>query len=176
MAKIYSKEIRPKPKRFKKVVLTVMFFVLGRAFVFTNKFDSSVKKEISEWPEGYKIIFYTAYHGPSMGLIKRNNRIIRAKIPLDNADLSIIFKNVDSAFLMMTAQMGIPVAFAEHRFILKGESHLAMSLIRCLNVVQTYLFPRIIAKRLIRKLPKIPWYRRYFYRLRIYLLTVPLGI
>ena len=176
MSPVSTGGITPKEKRFKKGVVKLVFFILGRSLASASKFDSMTKQEVARWPDGFRILFFTAYHGPSMGLVKKNGHLKREHVTLEDADLIIVFKNVEFAFKLVTVQLGVPAAFAQHRMELKGETDIAMSLIRCLNIAQTYLFPRFIAKRIIRKLPRIPFYKRYMGRARLYLLSIPLGI
>ena len=88
----------------------------------------------------------------------------------------IYLKNVDYTFLLMTSQKSTVQAFLESAAFVKGDVPIAMSLIRILDRVQFYLFPRIIAKRVIKRLPSISYSSRYLGRLRLYLLGIPFGI
>ena len=69
-------------------------------------------------------------------------------------DLEITYKSIDVAFLMFTGRLGVSKAYAEHRFTLKGEIGKAMSLVRCIDIVEAYLFPKFITKNILKEIPK----------------------
>jgi hypothetical protein len=71
--------------------------------------------------------------------------------------------------------MGTPQGYAEHRMSVKGDLAKAMSLIRCLNLVEFYLFPGFIARRILKRLPAMNL-RRFGLRLHVYFLGIPFGI
>jgi len=172
-------EIRPGRKRFKVTVIKIVLFILGRALQCASRIDRRVKAEIADWPEGFAIMFMVLPNGPWMGLVKDGGGRLRYRgrsLAEDEADLIFFFKNVESAFLVLTAQLSTPQANAEHRVSVKGEIGKAMTLLRCLNVVQTYLYPKIIAKLAVKRVPHIPFFEKQINRLRIYLLGIPLGI
>ena len=45
-------------------------------------------------------------------------------------------------------------AYGEHRFVVKGNLSLALAFTRCVDRVEGYLFPSILAKRILKRLPK----------------------
>lgn len=55
---------------------------------------------------------------------------------------------------MFTGRLGVSKAYAEHRFTLKGEIGKAMSLVRCIDIVEAYLFPSIITKNILKYKPQ----------------------
>jgi hypothetical protein len=74
------------------------------------------------------------------------------------------------------AQISTAQAYAEHRISVKGELPMAMALVRCTNIVETYLLPGPVARRMVKRLPSIPAVQRYAVRLLIYVLGIPFGI
>lgn len=172
-----SEMIKPGNKGLKKAIINLVFTVLGRSFKTLSKYDSNIKKEIESWPKNFKILFKVQHFGPSLGLVKTSKNQIKPKnITEQQADLVIYFKNVDSAFMLMTAQIGTHQAYAQHRLRAKGNLLYSMSVIRCLNIAETYLFPSFIARKIIRDLPEIDRPKKYLLRMYLYLLTVPLGL
>lgn len=141
----------------KVLISRIVLFFLYRGFKIVNKLEPKVYKETSNWKEGYTIKIQTCTNGPSLLLEKKNNGIAKLKQE-QKCDLEIIFKNLDTAFLLLTGRLGIAKAYCEHRFLLKGNIMEAMSLVRCLDIVETYLFPRFIAKHLVKKMEplKVP--------------------
>lgn len=59
--------------------------------------------------------------------------------------LLVTYKSVDVALPVLLGRTGILAAFAEHRSTLAGDIGHGMSLVRCLHIVEGYLFPDIIA-------------------------------
>ena len=51
---------------------------------------------------------------------------------------------------MLTGRLGVAKAYAEHRFTLKGDISQAMSFVRCVDMIERYLFPYIITKRILK--------------------------
>lgn len=163
-------------KHFKTFVVKCVCFILGRGLQAASRVDADVRREIREWiPEGFTILFKVWPEGPRLGLESRGGMLRFRGTSLDDADLVIYFKNIDSAFMMFTAQMGVPQAFAEHRIFVKGDISVSMSLIRCLNIVETHLFPPIIYRRILRRPPSMGL-KKQFCRLYIYLVGIPIGI
>ncbi|MEW6673553.1 MAG: aldehyde ferredoxin oxidoreductase family protein [Thermodesulfobacteriota bacterium] len=174
-----SKRPSPPPKRIKKALVRLVLFVLGRALQSASKLDAAIQAEIAKWPEGFSAMFKVLPRGPRMGFIKTKEGHLAYKgaaLREDAADMIIFFKNLECAFLVFTARMGTVQAFAEHRMSLKGDISLAMSLTRCLNIVQTYLYPVLIARTLIKRVPRIPLLKKLGYRLFIYAIGIPFGI
>ncbi|MCJ7689563.1 MAG: hypothetical protein MUO60_09635 [Clostridiaceae bacterium] len=93
-------------------------------------------------------------NGPCLVMKKINNKLYYCGKSEIDADLSIYFKNIEAALLVLTGRIGIAQAFAEHRFIVKGDIMESMSLVRCLNIVEAYLFPNFIVKKILIKVPK----------------------
>ena len=148
----------------KETISKIVLFFLYRGINIVKKVDEEVLKEIASWNENIIIKIATYEDGPSIIIKKQQDKIIRIK-EANKCDIEIVFKSLDAAFLVLTAREGISKAYAEHRFILKGDITKAMSLVRCIDIVETYLFPKVIAKNLVKtikkiKIPKLVTYLR----------------
>lgn len=137
----------------KTIISKIVLFVLYRGMNIVSKVDRNVANEIENWKEGYTIKIKTSEQGPSLAIKKSNKRIKKIHTE-EKSNLEITFKSLDSAFLLLTGRMGISEAYAEHRFILKGDITEAMSFVRCIDIVETYLFPKIISKNLVKEIKK----------------------
>lgn len=84
---------------------------------------------------------------------KEKNNIIKLK-ETKKVDISIAFKSIDVAFLVLTGRLGVARAYAEHRFTLKGDIATAMGMVRCIELVESYLFPKFITKNILKEVPK----------------------
>lgn len=131
----------------------IILFFLYRGFNIVNKIEPKVYEEVQKWQDSYTVKIQTCEKGPSLILKKQGEKIVRLKKEQE-CNLEIIFKNLDSAFLLLTGRLGIAKAYCEHRFLLKGDIMEAMSLVRCLDLVETYLFPKFISKNLVKEVNK----------------------
>lgn len=168
------RDIRPGEKRFKSAVVKIVLFILGRGFQCIAARDETVKREVAGWDESFCIMFQVLPRGPYMSLQKQNGRLQFMGVTKSYADLVINFKNIESAFMVFTAQLGTPQGYAQHRLSVEGDINKAMSLIRCLNMVEFYLFPGIIARMVLKRVPRMTA-KRLVLRLYTYLIGIPLG-
>jgi len=134
-----------------------------------------VKREVDSWKDPYTLMMYVLPKGPAMSLEKRNGVLRYLGSDRIDAGLTISFKNMEAAFLVCSGQIGTPESYAEHRATLKGDATGAMSLIRCMNRVQAYLFPYVMAKRVLKRVPPMTP-RRWLNRMIIYTVGVPVGL
>lgn len=150
MKKSYKRKIEV---AIKKLVSKIVLFFLYKGFKVTYKYDINVKKEIDSLKDGFTAVIDTGEKGINLIIQKQGNKLIRLK-QAQNADIEITFKSLDVAFLMFTGRLGVSQAYAEHRFTLKGEIAQAMCLVRCIDIVEAYLFPRIITKNILKYQPQ----------------------
>ena len=73
---------------------------------------------------------------------------------IEDPDIMISFKSIDGAFLVFSGQIGTSQAYSQHRFMVKGDIAAVMSAVRCIDLTEAYLFPKIMTKRILRKVPK----------------------
>ncbi len=158
----------------KRVVVKVSFFILGRALQSASMFDPTIRKELSPWEDGYTIKMEVLPKGPVMGWRKHKGTLKYVGGSISNANLEIRFKNLTSAFLLMTPQVGVAQGFAENRMSVKGDLSHSIVFVRILNVVISYLYPDFIANRLLKEIPPLP-YRKYYRRAYLYLIGIPFG-
>ncbi len=168
-------EITPGKKPFNSLVVKSALFILGRGFQSLALRDEVVKQEVDSWEESFSVLLEVLPRGPYLLLQKRNGKLRMVGLRSDDADLVISFKTLGSALLIFTGRMSTPQAYAEHRMSVKGDLARAMSLTRCLNQVQFYLFPAFIARRILKRMPVMTW-RRFALRLYVYILGIPFGI
>lgn len=152
--KIYS-EVKPGKKRFKTALAKIILFFLGRGFKVCASMDSRIKHEVGCLDDGMTIMMRVDPNGPCMAVRKISGKLeYIGSSCLDDADMSIYFKNIEAAILVLTGQIGIAQAYAEHRFTLKGDIALGMSVVRCMNIIEAYLFPKFISRKILKKVPE----------------------
>lgn len=136
----------------KKVISKIVLFFLYKGFKLTYRYDQNVKKEVDSWENGFTAIVDAGAENVKLIMQKKNGKLIRLR-KLNTADIEIKFKSRDVAFRMFTGRLGVSKAYAEHRFTLNGEITKAMSIVRCVDIVEVYLFPRIITKHILKAQP-----------------------
>ncbi len=168
-------DITPGSNRAKRFIVRANFFILGRGLQAASRFDSCIKKEISRWNEGFTVVMKVRPEVLSLAWRKSSGRIRYMGSGSVEADLAVIMKNLDTAFLMVTAQMGTFQAYAQNRIALEGNTVDAMILTRCLNTVEAYLFPKFVSRRILKRLPKMTP-RRFCIRFLIYFPGIIFGV
>ena len=138
--------------RAKTVISKIVLFFLGRGIQTLYKQDSIVKREIMGWKENFVIQITTQNHDVDWKLKKENEKLIRTET--ENIDLSISFKSIDILFKLVTGRLGVAQAYAEHRFLLKGDIKDAMSFVRVIDRTEGYLLPKFITKGILKQIPK----------------------
>ncbi|MEA5079598.1 MAG: hypothetical protein VB013_13580 [Anaerolineaceae bacterium] len=172
-------QLVPRRSVFKTIIVKIVLFVLGRSLQSATRHDKTLQAEVESWPQDMVVVFKVAPHTPRMAFAKTGLNRLQYKgtnVSDEEADLLIAFKNLDSAFMMLTAQIGTPRAYVEHRIAVRGDLVYGLSVIRCLNIVERYLFPTFIAQRILRRLPDIPFLKRNGLRLWIFLFGIAFGI
>jgi hypothetical protein len=139
--------------KIKNEISKIVLFFLYKGFKVTYKHDDNVKKEIDSWKNGFSAVIDTGVKNTKLIIKKENNKIVKLK-KIENPDIEIKFKSLEAAFLIFTGRLGVSKAYAEHRFTLKGEIGKAMSLVRCIDIVEAYLFPNIITKNILKYKPQ----------------------
>jgi hypothetical protein len=125
---------------------------LFRALKFLSVKDSKIKGEVVRWPEGKALRLEIP---GAKGFTITGTKAGFQKLPQDaKGDVTIRFKTPADAFRVFTGQISVAQAYAQHRFVLKGNMGLAMPFVRCVDIAEGYLFPAILARRILKKLPK----------------------
>ena len=161
--------------KIKEITVKTVIVILGKALQEASKVDPDIKEELKAFPDGFTIAMRVLPIGPKMGLKKEGDRLyyLGSNVDPDQAQLVVNFKNLQAAFLVFTAQMGTVEGFVQHRLNVKGDLSNAMIFTRCVNIVQRYLFPAVINKMILKKLPPMPL-KKHLLRFVIYG-SLPLG-
>ncbi len=130
----------------KKLLIYIVMQFLYRGMKVLYHEDYRIKDELDGWNQD-RVIQLKVMNGPSITFqytYLKGLRKCRKK-----PDLKITFKSINSAFLVFTGMMSVKQAFLEHRFSLKGDIYESMRFVRCVDLVETYLFPRFMTKRIL---------------------------
>jgi hypothetical protein len=194
-------EIQPGKKLFKRVYIAILLWTVGKAVQVAAKVDKEVKEELAKLPNNFTLrmmvapekafpLFFYAKMLPAF--IADKGRLLYGiqmfihkdkdgKIVYQGADpkgkkvdLSLIFKNIEAAWLVLSFQESTATGYMHDRFIVEGDLVHACRFVRVLDIVEVFLLPKIIAKLAVKRYPK--WsemnpIRKYVKRIVIYLLA-----
>jgi hypothetical protein len=137
-------------KTAKRTVAGVVFVLMGRGMVACARLDDRVHAEVSAWPEGTVVTLAIAPAGPRVSVQVAGGRLRtlggRAGV---EPTLLVTFKSADAALPVLLGLSAILAGFAEHRATVRGDLALAMSLVRCLHIVEGYLYPDLMTRRIL---------------------------
>jgi len=145
--------------RGKYEIIDMTLTVIGVAFEEVSKRAPDLKQEIASWNDGRRCALGVLPKGPFITLEKRENRICYLGKRKVDPHMTFLFKNLDSALLVLTAQMSAHQALAESRILLDGQVSYGMELNRALAIVETYLFPQFILNRIFKRPPTLSMYQ-----------------
>ena len=138
----------------KSVLSNVIFNVLGKALSFVCKSDSRAKELFFSLPKNLTISMGIYGEGPYIFIEKTENQIVKVKNPEKEADLAILFKTRRAARLVLLGRISVSESFARHDILLKGDINTAVRLVRIIDLVEYYLFPRFITYKFLPKTKK----------------------
>lgn len=136
-------------KRGRKALAAVVYAVLGRGMVACARLDERVRSEIRTWPDGTVVTLRIAPFGPQVSWRASGGELAYLGGADVSADLLVTFKSVDDAIPLLLGLKAILGSFAEHRATVRGDLAVAMSLVRCLHIVEGYLFPDVMTRRIL---------------------------
>ena len=144
-------------RTLKRKVVKLILSVLGQGIRVCRNFDEEVRAEFDLLPENFVLII--GIWGSRHPLILQPqviSRRVSLEQPQETRMLEIRFKSVEAAWRMVTAKVSSSQAYARHDLLIKGEITKAMQMLRCIERVESYLFPKSIAKRVLPLQLKIP--------------------
>lgn len=128
--------------------------VLYRSLRVLYKNDSRVRAEIDSWDRDLSFKLVCGPGGAVLAL-RRSGHVGFRKLPrAQKATITMRFKSVEGAFQVLSGQKSIADAYSEHLFTLEGDIYKTMGFVRCVEFAETYLFPRIWSRRILKELPE----------------------
>ena len=131
----------------------IVLRVVHAALVELRGLDSRVAREFERMPEGLSYAIRTGYRGATL-CVQWNGRELQRLPELHAPTCSLRIKSMPLAFRLFTGQMGLAQAYARHAFTMGGEVADVMRLARLVNLVEAYLFPKIITRRIMTDVPE----------------------
>ena len=138
----------------KSAFCSLILTFLCRAIAELAEKDSEIGAEFADLPENFKVNIGILPYGTYIGVIKTADGLKVKKNGFANPNLSVSFKSVPSAKKVMLAQQNLAQSYARHALIVGGDIAIAMGLVRAINKVECYLFPRFMTKKILPKIKK----------------------
>lgn len=148
----------------------LMFDVMGRAMEAASQFDSVFQRELGALGPDFIFEMCVEPNGPGIVLQKQPDgslKYLGDQSPY-KPTLSIQFKHMAHAFLVLSFQESTARAFANDRMVVDGEISHALKMVRCLNRLETFILPKIVAQRAIKRYPNLPLQEKLMHGARIY--------
>ncbi|NMT65091.1 hypothetical protein [Marinobacter orientalis] len=150
-----AKRIQPMAFQARRLYVELMFQVMGRALQAISEVDASARREARGLPEGF--LFEMMVMPDGSRLIVEHVGDGRFHYHGNSAprpvDLSIRFKHIAHAFLVMSFQEKTSVAFANDRMLVDGDIGYAVRMTRILNRLESFILPRVVAERAVKEYP-----------------------
>jgi hypothetical protein len=137
----------------KAALATTGLMALGVAFEILSRHSAEMRREIEPWTEGRTFSLGVLPAGPAIAVRKEHGRLCYLGRGDHGAALRILFKNLDSALLVLTGQMAAHTAFAEHRILVHGPLDETVQANRAMAVVVKFLFPGFMLGPLTKRKP-----------------------
>ncbi len=134
-------------------VVRIVLRVLYAALVALRSRDSRARREFERLPEGAAYSVLAAASGPQLHVQWSGGHLRRLREPAAGACVLRI-KSMKLAFSMFTGRMGLAQAYAQHAFTLQGDIADVMRLARLINLVEAYLFPAWMTRRMMTDVPR----------------------
>ena len=145
------------PGPLKRPYVALMMDVIGRGLEAASQVDEKIQREVRKLPDGFMFDMRALPDGPCFVMEKEGAsslRYIGNKAPR-KPDVSMKFKHLNHAFLVLSFQEGTARAFANDRLLLDGEVAHAMKLVRCLNRMESLILPKFVAIRALKRYPRL---------------------
>ncbi|MFV8570828.1 hypothetical protein ACNQ6O_06405 [Marinobacter sp. SBS5] len=150
-----SKRLQPITFQARRTYVELMFQVMGRALQAISEVDDTAREETKLLPDGFLFEMQVMPAGPKLIVEHTGDGHLhylgdQAPRPVD---LSIQFKHMAHAFLVMSFQEKTAVAFANDRMLVDGDLSLAIRMTRVLNRLESFILPKLVAERAVKEYP-----------------------
>lgn len=150
-----ASRMQPMALHARRLYVNLMFQVMGNALQAISEVDGKVQDEARALPDGFLFEMMVMPNGPSLVIEhKGQGRFHYHGSSAPRAvDLSIQFKHIAHAFLVLSFQEKTSVAFANDRMIVDGDIGYAVRMTRVLNRLEAFILPRLVAQRAVKEYP-----------------------
>jgi hypothetical protein len=141
--------------RARRHYVQAMFRFMGHALEAISQVDRKVMEDARLLPDGLVFQMMVLPSGPGLVLEHTGGGRLRYLGADYNGKvgLSIRFKHMAHAFLVLSFQEKTTEAFANDRMVVDGDISLAVRMTRILNRMESIILPRLIARRAVKEYP-----------------------
>lgn len=150
-----ARRMQPMALHARRLYVKLMFQVMGNALQAISEIDPEAQAEASALPEGFLFEMMVMPNGPNLVIEHTGQGRFRyhGSTAPRKVDLSIQFKHIAHAFLVLSFQEKTSVAFANDRMIVDGDISYAIRMTRVLNRLEAFILPRLVAERAVKEYP-----------------------
>lgn len=168
-------EIPPGRHLWKRLYLRCMLWFFGRAVQAAARADDGVKSEFAAMPDNFTFCLGAFPSGPYMVVGKDARGRVRhlgSSLADRTIHLHLIFKSMALFFMGFAFQESTYAANARNRLYVHGDVSHACAVVRIMDMVQVFLLPKFLAKRVVKRYPAWPLKRRTLVRAQVYVRTL----
>lgn len=130
--------------------------LLARGICAAAMLDKRIAADVSALGNGFSFAVCAGLgeHAPAVKLLTENGRFVRVATGTDDTNVTIRFKDVTGLLPVIIGRKSVETAFAQHRMLVWGNVNQAVMLVRIIGIAETYLFPKPMIKKAMRRVPK----------------------
>ena len=149
------KRVKPIVHQARRLYVQLMMQVVGRSLQAISEMDQAVREEIASLPDDFLFEMTVMPNGPALVVSKEIAGSLRyvGEHSVRTPDLSIKFKHLAHAFLVLSFQEKTSEAFANDRMLVDGDLGHALRMTRVLNHLESYILPKLLAQRAVKEYP-----------------------
>lgn len=154
---------------WQRAYTSLMFGLVGRLLQASSQRDEVVRREVAEFPDDFVFSMGLWPAVDAFELEKREGRFWW----LRNSErreptLAVRFKHISLAFSVMSFQRSTAVSFTGDRIIADGDVTQALRVVRCLDRMMAVVLPGFIARRMVKRMPRIGVGEKISLAIRVY--------
>lgn len=169
------KKLSDLPKTYQIKYVQMMFYIIAHGLASASRHDKLIRRELQGYPEGLTIKMQVLPQHASfvVQVSQENGKPVLDVVTQDKADVksnvTVYFKHLQVAMLVLSFQESTPQAFANDRMIVDGDIGFATRFVRILNQLQALILPKLIAQRAIKRYPQLGLSAKLSSASRVYL-------
>lgn len=150
-----ARRIQPMAFQARRLYVELMFLIMGKALQAASDVDPEIRRDAAELPKGFLFEMKVMPDGARMivehtGEGKFRSHGNKAPRPVD---LSIQFKHIAHAFLVLSFQEKTSIAYAHDRLLVDGDISYAIRMTRVINRLEAFILPKLVAQRAVKEYP-----------------------
>ena len=155
---------------FSAAYLRIVLGLTGRAMALAYRLDATVRAELEGLPEGFTFALRARSRGPSAAWRREaNGGFSCIGAGPAKPDVLMGFTSVRDALSVLTFSKSAYECYAKGGLAVSGDLGATMAFIRALGIVETLLLPGFLARRVLKRPARMPFYEKAAKRLALYL-------